>query len=401
MYSINSENKPKLKYSGIVKKAETYNADPFNIYDYHFIVRLMLIEAGHISLQNVFSTNRKNGSNVDTDSETQNEISSDEIPIPEELDGLPEDLARSVLKNADSSDEDDSSQEFENNSDDQSEQVDQQNDTENIDDAKVPYSKLREQAEKARIAEEQLAAYKKRFGELNQSQPFEQPQQPQQQIQTPKPQPLSEEAVEKIKSAIHTGALQLSGLSQDEVDGIDYMDDDDPRRGRWHYAQKLAENTVMQNIVAAQIADQQREQQKATLNENAINEFNDFVAKQKTAKNFPEIAKFAINDFFNSQSEVEKQIIFEANWRLDNQVATPADLVLIRDYFTRAKAVFDRQQKKSQPKPKTKPLFPRSNQVGGSSGNGGGFSNSSLEHMLRNNNWNKIPPEYKKKLLGL
>ena len=49
----------------------------------------------------------------------------------------------------------------------------------------------------------------------------------------------------------------MTGLSNEDVDAMDYMDDDDPRKMQYQTARKYAEVAVMQQIYAAQ-QEQQR-----------------------------------------------------------------------------------------------------------------------------------------------
>ena len=116
---------------------------------------------------------------------------------------------------------------------------------------------------------------------------------------------------------------------------------------------------------------------------------------------------FAENEFFNAQSDIDKQIIQETYARVSNNTASPADVMVVQNYFSMAKSAFENRQapqvQRQQPKPKTKPAannFPRTNQISGSTG-GGGISQAALAEMLQNKDWNKIPPNYQKILLGL
>lgn len=292
--------------------------------------------------------------------------------------------------------------------------IEEAQNTDDLSGVKVPYEKLREQADKASDLEKQLAAYKQRFGDLNQSPPpsnfdyqphnpeFNQPSiPPQQPQQAPH---LTAEQAKLIDDAIREGAMQISGLSQEDIDSIDYMEDTDPRKSRWRYANKLAENAVFNNIIASQIAQQQALQRADYLKSQATSDFDSYTNQQIADKNFNDIQSFATGEFFNAQSDLEKQILADAYGRLKYNQASPTDMALIKGFFTRARAVYETKNKpqpvKKSPAAK-KPQFPRTNQTSGVTGSGGGISASSLEHMLHTKSWNEIPPEYQKMLLGI
>ena len=149
---------------------------------------------------------------------------------------------------------------------------------------------------------------------------------------------------------------------------------------------------------------QQEMQRAAMLRSQTLNNYNNYVAQQQAAENFNAVQRYAETDFFNAQTDIDKQIILESYARIRNNTASPADVMVVQNYFSRAKSAFESGQPQNlQPKPKTKPApnnFPRTNQINGTNG-GVGVSQAALAEMLQNKSWNKIPPNYQKMLLGL
>ena len=298
--------------------------------------------------------------------------------IPAELDGIPKDIAREIMQ--------------------KSAEPEPEKPAENpapADNVTIPYARFKEVTDKKNESEKLLAAYRERYGDLNA------PAQPQPQFQ---PNSIDENFTKQIDDAITQTAMQLSGLSKEDVDALDYLDDDDPKISRWNHAKKISEAAIYNEIVQRQMLQQQALQQQATLRNQTLADYNNYVAQQQAAENFSAVQQFAENDFFNAQSDIDKQVILESYARIRNNTAFPADVMVVRDFFSRAKFAYENgQTQRPQPKPKqkTKPAFPRTNQVSGAAGYGGGVSQAALADMLQNKSWNKIPPNYQKMLLGL
>ncbi len=317
----------------------------------------------------------------------------DDSQIPEDLEGIPEDIAREIMQKSAA------------------------NETENApapepekpaDNVTIPYARFKEVTDQKNETEKLLAAYRERYGDLN-SQPqqnFSQSQQPAQpQFQ---PSSIDENFTKQIDDAIKQTAMQMSGLSNEDVEGLDYLDDDDPKISRWNHAKRLSETLVYNEIANRQILQQQQMQLEEMLRNQTISDYRNYVAQQQAADNFSAVQKFAENEFFNAQPELDRQVITASYARISNNIASPADLMVIRDFFSRAKIAYEngqnqQPQRTQQTKPK-KPApnnFPRTNQINGMTGSGGGVSQAALADMLQNKKWNQIPPNYQKMLLGL
>ena len=207
---------------------------------------------------------------------------------------------------------------------------------------------------------------------------------------------MTADLIKNFEDAINYGAKQLSGFSDEQVEELDYLDDDDPRIKQWKFAKRIAENAVYNNYIAEQMARQQEMQRRALMQNQSISAFNDYVARQQAEENFNAVRQFATNDYYNSLNDIDKMAISDAQTRIANNMALPTDFMAIRDFFTRAKAAYD---SKNAPSPVAKnnlaPQFPRTDKVNGISGGGGGINNASLAEMIKNVPWAQIPQEYR------
>ena len=320
-----------------------------------------------------------------------------DAPIPQELAGVSEDVARTIMAKAAQT------QPSQNPSDNPVDAGDPEN-------VKVSYSRFKETLDQKNEFERELAAYRERYGSLN-AQPQTPPQENYQQAPQPQQMPpqqaappiqnITEDLIKNFEDAITYGAKQLSGFSDEQVDELNYLDDEDPRLKQWEFAKKIAENAVYGNYLAAQAAQQQEFQRRAYMQNQSTSAFNDYVARQQAADNFAAVQQFAAGDFFNQQSDLDKMAISDARYRIENNMPTPSDFMVIRDFFSRAKAAYD---SKNAPRFGTAPVqpqtqFPRTDKVNGVSGGGGGVTAASLAEMVRTVPWAQIPQEYKQLLL--
>ena len=335
----------------------------------------------------------------------------DEKPIPTELEGISENVARDVMAQATEANKPAAG-------------ANNPVDTNDPNDVKVSYSRFKETLDQKNEIERTLAAYREKFGDLNaqsqfqpqqnyqQPQGYSQPQsqqpnyqqsqayyQPQQQPTTPPVQNLTEDLIKNFEDAITYGAKQLSGFSDEQVEELDCLDDDDPRIKQWKFAKRIAESAVYNNYISEQVARQQEMQRRALMQNQSVSAFNDYVARQQAEDNFNAVRKFATTDFYNSLNDLDKMAISDAQNRIANNTALPSDFKVVRDFFSQAKSAFSSRNQPALSKTNLAPQFPRTDRVNGIPGSGGGINEATLAEMMRTVPWNQIPQEYKNILL--
>ena len=313
-------------------------------------------------------------------------------PIPEELTGIPEDIARDVMKKA---------AEFSNAPKPAEEKL-LENKTDDAEETAVPYKRFKDIIDQKNELTQQIAAYRERFGDISSQAPTQNQSTKEIPIQnTPQ---FNAEVIKQIDDAITQRAMAISGLSKEDVDSIDYFEDNDPRIGIWNHAKKLSEASVYNDIITNHIAQQQALQRMQYLQNQSVNDYNNYVAQKQATENFDAVRQFATGEFFDAQSPIDKEVITDAFARVRQNQAFPADMMIVRDYFNRAENAFaNRGTMPSNQSHQSKPQaqFPRTNQLKGMAGNGGGVTQSQLADMLQNRKWSEIPPIYQKMLLGI
>lgn len=346
--------------------------------------------------------------NVEAGTESKQEI-------PAELEGLSEEVAREAMKSLEPEKEEEPTP-AEQDSDNKSvtsgiKPVTAQN---------IPYARFKEVNDKKNSVEKLLEQYKAKYGDLDNPKPATdiqpqpaQPVQPVQQIQqepTPQPTPhgLTKEALEKINAEITRQALQISGLSQDEVDALEYADDDDADAARWKTAKEMARMGVYNQIAKAAYEQQERQRVMVENHQKLVQQYNDFYTKEEAEPDFAKIKEYASNEMFNALDDVHKRAISESFARIERQVASPQDVLLVMDYYTQAKKQFRSQTaskggvNKLNEKIQQAAAHPRSEQIEGTvTADGENISIANLEEMMRTHKMSEIPEKYRNMLLGL
>lgn len=338
---------------------------------------------------------------------TEGEPEEEKEPIPEELGGLPEEAAREVMAEAAKMEEGEPE-------DNASAEVSKAEEEGIVKNQAIPYTRFKQKVDESNALKAELESYKAKYGELNAQQPAQKPQQnkPPQSVQTQQPAPqempplnLTPEIVKQIDELKKKEAIRMTGLSKEDLDSMEYMEDDDPRKQQYQFALKMAENSIVSRIQQARIEQARQAEAFMQAHNASVADYNDFAQKEMAAPDFQQVMKFATEVYFEKKSPIEQQAIANAYYRVERNTASPAEVLLVKNYFTEAKNAFHGQNKantKNNPMTKAKQAasFPRSQQVEGSSDNGTGVSVATLEKMLAEKSWDEIPEKYQRMLMG-
>ena len=314
-------------------------------------------------------------------------------PIPEELNGLPEEIARETMA------EWEKSQPKVEEPQEESPPPEEKPQTQES----VPYARFKEKVDEANQLKAQLAEYQRKAQQQQQSQ---QQQPPQQQKQFQPPQfRITPEISDKINMAITAEAMALSGMSKDDVASLEYADEGDPRIAQWNQARSIAQNRVYNTIQQVQIQQQQQARQFYNTHVAATQTYNEFVQKEFAEPDFKEIQHFATNEFFEQLAPNEQQIIANSYMRVERQTASPAEMLVVKNYYERAKGAYrTRGAKKTSANAadrKVQPTLPRSDQLRGtSSASDGQLSAKDIEKLLEGD-FTKLDPKTQQMLWGM
>lgn len=327
--------------------------------------------------------------------------------IPAELEGVSEDVAREVMAEANREDAQDDGADADQDSDNKPDTTAQQKPEPN---QKIPYQRFKQQVDKANDLEAQLAAYRQKFGDINSTPPTQQQPQPQQAPPQPQPAPqpqmqFSPAVAEQIQAAIKQRAMQLTGMSEDDVESLEYAEEGDQRIASWNSALKFAESDVYAGIRQAQIQRAQAAQRILQEHEATVAAFNEYTAKQQALPDFDKIQQYAVDEkgYPSKLSQTDKNIVISAYNRVLQNTASPQDVFTVRTYFEQAKADYY-ASKGARPARTTttqQKAHPRSEQLSGVAAPDGSVSVEQLKDMLLTKDWKEIPEKYQNLMKGL
>lgn len=357
---------------------------------------------------------QKNLENVDTQQDAQEPQEVQAESIPPELEGIDDDeIVKEVMEEA-------KAQEAE-----PKEEPEEEPKAEPAKDepagpmpTSIPYGRFKEKVDEGKRKDEEIEQLKKQLEMLKagtqQQQPILNQPNPQYQMQpAPMPQPqqvqqpqqslFTPENMKLINDAIQREAVAMAQLSKEDMDSLEYMEDDDPRKQRWEYAKEMAKGNIFERIRQAQAQKLAEQARFLEAHNRSVQDFNSFAAKVQSEPDFEEVKNYAVNDFFKAlPTQDDKAVIAAAYARIERNVASPEDIYLIKNFFVQAQNAYRSSKPKQTTTNKKEQAdkFPRSNQVAGAGDAGGGVTVASLEKMLNEMPFDKIDPKYQKLLLG-
>ena len=328
--------------------------------------------------------------------------------IPEELKGVSEEVAREVMKEA-------KAEQPKEAEDEDVPDADADSDTkhvpEEIPTQKIPYDRFKKQVDKTHDLEAQIADLKAKLeakpAQVQQPQmtaqvPAAQSNVPPAPVQQPIPLQLNQQTLAQIEAATTQQAMQMTGMTQADVDALEYADEKDPKMVSWKAAKDIAKNNVYSSI-RQEIAQRQKSANEfLQRHQEAVQGFQTFYQTETAEPDFKAISDFATGEHFTKLPPAEQNVIRDAYARVERNTASPQDIFCVTKYYSDAKQAY-RSEHPLAPAaaPAAAPItnnnankqHPRSEQVSGSASlDGGRFSVPALEKMLAEKNFQDLPP---------
>lgn len=337
-------------------------------------------------------------SDVQDEPDAGNEPEEEKPEIPAELAGLDEGIAREAMEEARRQAKE--AEQPEDQPEQQREEIPQS----------IPYSRFKQKVDEVTKLKEEIEALKAAQPQASQEKlqaqpaaqaPIPQPVQPQ---KMPPQFTLDDANVAAIKKAIQDEAAGMAQLTKEDIESLDYMEDSDPRKMRWQYAQEFARAKIINEITQARQQQFLEAQRFLAEHRASVEDYNEFAERETKEPDFEAVRSYAINDFFSALPRAEQPVIAGAYQRIEQQTASPQDIYLIKSYYAQAKAAYRAAQQPAASKPKKQKMeqaktFPRSQQVRGTSSPDGGVTEAQLRTMLNETPWEKIPKQYQEMLL--
>ena len=262
--------------------------------------------------------------------------------------------------------------------------------------------------------DEEIAALKAKIDELQKQGAKETPK-PQEKISTPQapkvqqpttPPPqiqITPEFMKAFNQATDAVAMESTGFTPQKVKDLEFAEEGDQDFELWKFAKQKAAAQVWSDIRA----EQMRMQQEQAFNADVVKNYDDFIAKEKSDADFANIVVYAAGNLFASLPQSTQQILANAFAKVENRQATPAEFLLVQNYFNQAKTLYKNEKNKT-PKNnqnsarKAASNLPKSDQINGANvGNYGGLSVQDLEKIIETTtDFDQLDPNIKKLFEG-
>ena len=261
----------------------------------------------------------------------------------------------------------------------------------------IPYARFKQENERRKAAERELAELRARYANPVPVQKAEQTVSLEEPTQKEVMQAVTEEAIKRAKNAL--------GLSDEDVENLEFSDD---------FNTRMQFQTMVQRESNAILEQARRNAEARIAQENQVNEtnaaFNKFVEDFQLLADADDRWKFISEERFLQLPVFEQGAIKSAFERLQARQATPGDYFLTMNYFERASKEYDARRKPSvQAKPpanaatkiKQAQALPKAPSVQGAMSTSGMTIDDIVELMNKpgSEGIDKIPPELWQKIL--
>lgn len=216
---------------------------------------------------------------------------------------------------------------------------------------------------------------------------------------------ITPELAQTINNLIQERALKISGLNKDEIDALEYADDDDANKMRYEQAKSMARNMVMQDVNNKYIELQNRMQYQQTMSRAIANDTQNFVNEIKGTENYQNIMNYATGEGLKKYSPYEQTAIREAYAKVNAGVGNASDMMVLRSFWNKSVMDFNSNNNsainnnniKKQINNKNK--MPRVSQIQGTGSDKGSiWTIDKIKAALNSGNLDRIPPNIQKQI---
>lgn len=152
---------------------------------------------------------------------------------------------------------------------------------------------------------------------------------------------ITPELAQTINNLIQERAIKISGLNKDEIDALEYADDDDTNKMRYEQAKSMARNMVMQDVNNKYIELQNRMQYQQTMSRAIADETQKFINEIKGTENYQNIMNYATGEGLKKYSPYEQTAIREAYAKVNAGVGNASDMMVLRSFWNKSVTDFN------------------------------------------------------------
>lgn len=152
---------------------------------------------------------------------------------------------------------------------------------------------------------------------------------------------ITPEMIDAVNPLIKQRALQMAGLKEDELDGLEYAEDGERKQQMYNNAVALARNQVMIDLNNRYMQMQEERQRQAYERQQSISAVNSLVEKINATPNHEAVANYATSEYLASLPPMAQQCIKQAYARADKGQSTYADNMILENFWNNGVAAYN------------------------------------------------------------
>lgn len=227
---------------------------------------------------------------------------------------------------------------------------------------------------------------------------------------------LTPEMSNAIEDMAFNRALHISGMSKEDVEGLEYTDDDDADKTRFENAKAIARNSVLTDLNNRYVQMEEQRQRQIYEQQQSVADIQNFVKEIQSVENYQTIADYVTKDYINTLPPMQEDVVRQAYLKADKGVSTIQDNMILRSFWNNGLSAYQEanntsnQAQPSISKAKVdkinnnmtqKNKFPRVGQVSNYSGSAKNeiWTIDRCSQLINSGQLDKIPANIKEQLM--
>ena len=227
---------------------------------------------------------------------------------------------------------------------------------------------------------------------------------------------LTPEMSNAIEDMAFNRALQISGMTKEEVEGLEYAEDGDANKVRFENAKAIARNSVLTDLNNRYVQMEQQRQRQIYEQQQSAADIQNFVKEIQSVENYQAVTDYVTKDYINTLPSMQQDVIRQAYLKADRGVSTIQDNMILRSFWNNGLSAYQKannvsnQAQPSNNKAKADKInnnmtqrnkFPRVGQVRNSSGSAKNeiWTIDRCSQLVNSGQLDKIPANIKEQLM--
>ena len=144
---------------------------------------------------------------------------------------------------------------------------------------------------------------------------------------------ITPELSKAIEDMAFNRAVQMTGMTQDALDALEYAEDDDANKKQFETAKAIAKSAVMNDFHNRFMQMHQQAQAQAQQQQENIKDMQAFSQEIMQVDNYQDICNYATGEFIKTLPPAHQQAIRDAYIRADRGTNSVQDNMILRSFW--------------------------------------------------------------------